>query len=242
MQKVAVITGAGSGIGESIALGLARENFKIILLGRNVEKLKEVSKKTENSLFLSCDLSDPKSVQLTTQEIVKKFPDIDTLVNNAGVIQRETFLDSSEESWFDQFNINLFGAVRITRGLWPLLKKNGGSIVNIASTLGLRPIAATSAYSASKAAMVNWTQCLALEGAVEKIRVNCICPGLVDTPIHSYWGKEDPESKAARASFDKAQPLGRMGKPQDIADAVKYVVGADWMTGSVLTIDGGISL
>ena len=239
-SKTVVITGGGSGIGEAIATSFAKENFRTIIIGRNKSKLETVAGKINNCEIIICDLGSIKDVEKLKNKL--KTEKIDILVNNAGIIKRESFIDSSEESWMEQFNINLFGAVRITKALWPALKKSHGSIVNISSTLGRRPIAMTTAYSASKAAMVNWTQSLALEGAPEKIRVNCICPGLVDTPIHSYWGKKDAASLKNRQGMDKAQPLGRMGQPQDIADAVLYMSRAEWMTGSILSLDGGISL
>jgi NAD(P)-dependent dehydrogenase (short-subunit alcohol dehydrogenase family) len=155
------------------------------------------------------------------------------LVNNAGIIERISFAESGDDVWERQFNANLYSAVGLTRGLYSELKLNkGSSVLKVSSTLGLRPIANTVAYSASKAAMVNWTQGLAIEWAADQIRVNCLCPGLVDTPIH-----------AARPP-DDVQPLGRLGQPDDVAKAAWFLLSPDssWTTGAVLRVDGGISL
>lgn len=147
--------------------------------------------------------------------------------------------------WLRQFEVNLMGPVRIARALFPYFKEHGGgSIVNVASTLGMRPTGPTSAYSASKAAMINWTQSLALEGGPAKIRANCVCPGIVDTPIHSFHSLQNLQKEQTLAQLNPLQPLGRIGQPEDVAKAV-YFLGSDlssWTTGSILAVDGGINL
>ncbi|MBX9768071.1 MAG: SDR family oxidoreductase, partial [Bdellovibrionales bacterium] len=109
-------------------------------------------------------------------------------------------------------------------------------------TLGIRPIANTAAYSATKAAMVNWTKTLAIEEAPHGVRVNCICPGLVDTPIHAFHGQKTLEEQQMRKSMDPLQPLGRMGTSQDIAQMIAALMQSTWVTGSIVTVDGGIIL
>lgn len=135
-------------------------------------------------------------------------------------------------------------AVRLTSALWPQMKESKGSIVNISSTLGIRPIANTAAYSALKAAMNNWTLSLALQGAQDGIKANAICPGIIDTPIHSFHAKETAQQKALFAQAQKAQPLGRTGTPEDIAPMCFQLCQQEssWITGSILNIDGGILL
>ncbi|MEQ1878068.1 MAG: SDR family oxidoreductase, partial [Bdellovibrionia bacterium] len=179
------------------------------------------------------DLTDPA----TDAKILKAIGrgGLAGLVNNAGIFRRLGFADSDERDWRDQFELNLFAAVRVTKSLLPKLKAHGaGSIVNISSTAGARAVAGMSAYSATKAALNNWTQTLALELAPD-IRVNAISPGLVDTPLHSFTTKQKNDLKTA-------QPLGRIGQPEDIATAALFLFESAWITGVILPVDGGISL
>lgn len=238
MQNAVIITGAGSGIGEATCLEFAKNGYFVFLLGRKPEALQKVLVQIKNvGLAFVCDLKDPISVQQTIQKIFSTSDIcITTLVNNAGIFKRQAFESSTDELWLDQFNTNLFGAVRITREVYPHFKKQKqGSIVNVSSTLGLSPAANVSAYSASKAAMVNWTQTLALEGGPLGIRANCICPGIVDTPIHA--GQD-------LSSLQGLQPLQRIGKPSEIANAIYFLASeaSSWTTGAVLSVDGGINL
>ncbi len=238
MKKAVIITGAGSGIGEATCLEFAKNGYFVFLLGRRLEALKKVLDQIKNNgLILVCDLTDPASVK---QAIQKIFSTSDThvtaLVNNAGIFKRQSFESSTDELWLDQFNTNLFGAVRITREVFPYFKKQKqGSVLNVSSTLGLSPAANISAYSASKAAMVNWTQTLALEGGPLGIRANCVCPGIVDTPIHA--GQDF-------SSFQTLQPLQRTGTSAEIAKAIYFLSSeaSAWTTGAVLSVDGGINL
>jgi NAD(P)-dependent dehydrogenase (short-subunit alcohol dehydrogenase family) len=130
--------------------------------------------------------------------------------------------------------------VRLTHALLTHLEKNRGVVINVSSNLGLRPIPRTSAYSASKAAMINWTQSLAIELGPTGVRANCVCPGIIDTPIQAFHG----QSAEQKAALGNLQPIGRIGVPDDVAYAIWSLCGpgSEWMTGSVLTVDGGISL
>jgi NAD(P)-dependent dehydrogenase (short-subunit alcohol dehydrogenase family) len=234
-MKAVVITGAGTGIGEASALEFSKNGYFVFLLGRRLEPLQKVAKLCKEAKAISCDLGKLESVKKAVKEILDSKMEIQTLVNNAGIFERHSFEEGSDELWMEQFNTNLFGAVRITREFFSYFKKHGGYIVNISSTLGLAPTAETIAYSASKAAMVNWTQGLALAGGSYNIRCNCICPGLVETPIHKDTNLEN---------LKHIQPLGRVGKSEEIAKSV-YFLGTDnssWTTGAVLSVDGGINL
>ena len=237
-----VVTGASSGIGQAIAQELAKSGSTVLACGRDAEKLKQTKTLPNIHTFVG-DLTHPE----TAKEIGKQVEFLKTplkgLVNNAGAYKPGSFLETSDENWMEQFNTNLLSAVRLTRQLFPYLKKaNPSSVLNISSTLGVRPVPGTSSYSAMKAAMVNWTECLALEWAPFQIRVNCLCPGLVDTPIHSFFGLPDdhPNRKSAHAM----QPLKRMGKSSEIAAAAEFLLSSKsaWTTGSVLHVDGGIHL
>ncbi|HVK60844.1 MAG TPA: SDR family oxidoreductase [Bdellovibrionales bacterium] len=242
-SKSILVTGGGSGIGRAIAERFLNEGYGAILVGRRKEPLEEVTRQFQGrAIAMTCDLTSSNDIAklataLGNSEHGKA---LTVLVNNAGIYWRRAFKDSSAADWQSMFETNFFGAVRLTQALLPLIEKNKGAIINVASTLGNRPVAGTSAYSASKAAMINWTQSLALELAPAGVRVNTVSPGIVDTPIHDFH-KDSPEKKRG---LDGLQPLGRLGKPEDIAHAAWSLAGpgSEWITGSCLTVDGGISL
>ena len=247
MKKAVIITGAGSGIGEATCLEFAKNGYFIFLLGRRIEALQKVLSHFQNQgLALACDLKNLASVRSTVQTILNQADvQVTTLVNNAGVFVRKDFEESSDDLWMYQFDTNLFGAVRITREVYPFFKKQkSGSIINVSSTLGLSPSAGVSAYSASKAAMVNWTQTLALEGGPFGIRANCVCPGIVDTPIHGFHNLDEKRKSRALTLMQELQPLQRIGTSSEVAASI-FFLGSEasaWTTGAVLAVDGGINL
>lgn len=243
--QVAVVTGASSGIGYEICMDLSRKGVAVIATGRNplaLEKLKASAPTLINTV--SGDLNEP-STRDQLVEIAQRQPQerplTMALVNNAGIIVRKPFTETSYDEWQQQWQTNMMAAVELTRGMLPLMGA-GSCILNIASTLGLRPIPNTLGYSATKAAMINWSQGLALELASQNIRVNCINPGIVETPIHSRDGQS--LSPKDLEQMHQAHPLGRMGLPKDISKAALFLLSSDsnWITGSVLNVDGGISL
>lgn len=239
--KRAVVTGASSGIGEAIAKHLDANNFQVAILGRNIKRLNDVASKLSHPpLILITDISNPSDVKKALQKIQEWTDTIDLLVNNAGRINRQSFLDSDEDDWSMHFQTNLFGAFRITKGIFKLLKNAKFShVINISSSLAYQPIASTSVYSASKAAMNNWTRCLAMEWSQYRICVNSINPGLIYTPIHDFYEKKDEASQMVIERANKISPLGRMGQVEDVVEAVDYLMKTTWVTGSVLTVDGG---
>ena len=238
-NRLAVVTGANSGIGKSIVKTLSREGWRIVLSGRNETRLRETA--GGNDIIVTGDLNSPSTIKKLVQTVQETRSPLQLLVNNAGIVHRTGFIETSDESWMEQMDTNFMSAVRLTRALLRFFADRETSIINVSSTLGIRPIQDHSAYSASKAAMNNWTQSLALELA-PRIRVNAVCPGLVDTPIQPFHGEKD--SSSSRQSAHALQPLGRMGRPEDIAEMVAYLASdkAAWITGSIFTVDGGISL
>lgn len=245
-MRTALITGAGTGIGRAIAERFLHEGYRIVAVGRRPDPLSKLKNQSppDRVLTIPADLTqaaDVSTVVQTLQNSPAFGSTLSVLVNNAGVFARAPFKETDDSVWINLFQTNLLGPVRLTRGLLPLLEKNRGVIVNVSSTLALKPIIDTSAYSALKAAMVNWTETLALELASSGVRVNCVCPGIIDTPIHDFhW-----QPNAEKVKLGSLQPLGRIGQPEDVAAAV-WAVSApgatDWMTGSILKIDGGINL
>lgn len=244
-----IITGAGSGIGQAIAQKIVAQGHQVFGLGRDSKKLEATARLlgSKGFVFASVNLASAKESSGTVAEVRKWLAmnklSLSGLVNNAGIVDRMTFEKTSDAIWERQFQNNLLSAVRLTRDLYPELKASApSSVLNISSNLGIRPIPNTSAYSAIKAAMINWTQGLAMEWAKDKIRVNVLCPGLVDTPIHPFHGHDDDTE--ARRLAHQLSPLGRMGTSQDIAEAAWFLLSeaSSWTTGSVTSVDGGMSL
>ena len=239
--KKAVVTGASSGIGAAITKHLDANNFQVAILGRDTKRLNAVASELIHPPFiLTADISNSSDAKKSLQKIQKWTDKVDLLVNNAGRIHRQLFLDSDEDDWSMHFQTNLFGAFRITKGIFNLLKKAKSShVINISSSLAHEPIASTSIYSASKAAMNNWTRSLAMEWSEHRICVNSINPGLIYTPIHDFYEKKDKTSQMVIERANKISPLGRMGQVEDVVEAVDYLMKTTWVTGSVLTVDGG---
>lgn len=242
MQKTALITGAGSGIGQAIAQQFSQAGYELWLLGRQRQKLEGTrSLLSGPSHLLELDLEDLSQVEKVGSTLNSQLGPggLNVLIHNAGLIRRAPFVETTRHDWEQSFRVHLLGPVLLTQALLPaLVLAQPSAIVTVSSNLGQMPIANTSSYSALKAALINWTLSLAMELAPRGIRANCVCPGIVDTPIH---GKPTPEQ---REFMGQLQPLGRMGNPDDIARAV-FFLGSEqsaWTTGSVLTVDGGISL
>ena len=247
-NETAIITGASSGIGAATALKLSNEGYDLLLLGRNLENLEKTKKACVGSGKIEVLNFDLKNVaqhknQIETQILKLSKPTL--LVNNAGIYKPNNFADSDISLWLEQFQVNLFAAVQLTQIIWPYFVKNKkGSIINISSTLGVKPTANTGAYSASKAAMNNWTISLAQDGGSHNIRANAICPGIVDTPIHSFHSQPKEKSDVIKSRMAEFQLLDFIGQPEDIAEAV-YFLGSDlskWTTGTIMNIDGGINI
>ncbi len=246
INSVVLISGASSGIGAAAAKKFSEENFYVFLLGRDEKKLKAVqsSLKTESD-FLAFDLKDFDLHKEKLADKITALGNLDILINNAGIYHHQDFETTPDEIWMSQFQVNLLSAVQLTKMFWPHFKKqNKGSILNISSTLGVKPAPKTSAYSALKAAMVNWTLSLAQEGGAFNIRANCICPGIVDTPIHGFYSLPKEQKNKIVTEMASYGLLKEIGQPEDIAEAAYFLASekSKWTTGSVLHVDGGINI
>lgn len=246
MKKAVLVTGASSGIGRATAKLFAQRGYFVYLMGRNKQGLEETALDcSHGAALLSCDLTDPQAVEKRLEEILHNpHYRLEVLVNNAGAFVQSSLQETSDEVWSSQFEVNLLSAVRLTRLLTPyFLTHKKGSIVNVSSTLGLKPTPHTGAYSAVKAAMISWTINLAQELG-PFIRANVVCPGIVDTPIHSFHSLKASEKSKVESQLAELQPLHRIGKPEEIAESI-YFLGSDlssWTTGAVLSVDGGINV
>tara|TARA_B100000749_G_scaffold280875_1_gene279606 strand:- start:52433 stop:53173 length:741 start_codon:yes stop_codon:yes gene_type:complete len=246
MSQTAIITGSTSGIGKASAKLFSENGWHVVLVARNEAKLNALASELPgNSDIFVCDLSSETDVSdLCSQLQSKSFSHpLKALINNAGIIERKEANDHSLEDWTQQFQVNLFAPAMITNACFQHLKASSPStVVNVSSSIGVRPIPQCAAYSASKAAMNSWTQTLALEWAQYGITVNALCPGIVNTPIHNF--DQISNAKELEQSMDAAHPLGRMGRPQELAENIMFLCGtaSQWKTGSIEIIDGGISL
>lgn len=239
--KVTLITGGSRGIGRGIAELFAREGATAIITAKDEIQLQKTAQGF-GAIAIPADVRNEKQVQEVISKISKKFGRLDILVNNAGVFPKVKPLDEiTEEEWNEVIDVNLNGPYRFTKAAIPLLKKNGGNVINIASTAGLKAYKdfSADAYSASKAALVLLTKCWALEYAKYKIRVNCICPGVVETDM----AQEFLATPALRDMMNFEYPLGRIGTVNDVANAALYFATDDssWATGAILPLDGGES-
>ena len=242
-DKVALVTGGSRGIGFAIAKILSDNGATVVITSKNSEKIKQAEAKISNSFGITCDIKKKNEVQNVLDQTIKKFGKLDILVNNAGIFPKIKLLHKiEEEEWNEVLDVNLTGQFRFTKEAIPHLQKTSGCIINISSDAGLKAYQGfnADAYSASKAALIVLTKCWALEYAKNKIRVNCICPGVVDTDMTKPFLKNQKDIEF----MNNEHPLGRIGQPEEIGKSVLYFASDDalWITGAILTVDGGESI
>ena len=242
--KIALITGGSGSIGKSIAKKISEQGAEIIISGRNSKKLDSTIKELGKGMSIVFDIKNQTDIKKGIEKIIEKFGRIDILVNNAGIHPKIKPLHEIEESeWNNVIDINLNGQFRVTKEVIPhMIKNGGGSIINISSDAGLKAFEnyQADAYSAAKAALILLTKTWALEYAKKMIRVNCVCPGTIDSEMARPFLDSDIKKEMANSEH----PLGRIGKPEDVANAVLYFASQDssWTTGSILVVDGGSSI
>jgi 3-oxoacyl-[acyl-carrier protein] reductase len=244
--KVAMVTGAGGGVGRAISKRLASEGCKVVLIGRNRDKLVKVGSEIgdkKNVLTVATDITKEAEVLSATEQTISSFDKIDILVNNAGTITDPSpFHESSDDHWNELIDTNLIGTFRMTKAVIPIMMKNGGgNIVNISSVLGMRsiPKVPLSVYGVTKAGVIMFTKSIAVEYGQHGIRSNCVCPSTIRSSIIEPYLQDEDAKKILESTF----PLRKIGDPDDIAGAVAYLCSEDarWVTGTVLMVDGGVS-
>jgi NAD(P)-dependent dehydrogenase (short-subunit alcohol dehydrogenase family) len=240
-KKIAIVTGGGSGIGKAIAVAYAREGANVVIAGRDSKKLAHVAEEIgSRCLAVTADVSNSGDVQKLVSAALEKFKRINVLVNNAAVLLPGTAESLSEQDFDQTFNINVRGLWLLSRAVLPHMRAaGGGSIINIGSVLSLLGARNRVAYSASKGAVVSMTRAMALDHAAENIRVNCICPGIVETELVAKFNLDEN----ARRQRVAMHPMGRFGQPEDVASAAVFLASDEsgWTTGSAITVDGGYS-
>lgn len=236
-NKVAVVTGATSGIGESVARLLLEQGAVVLGLGRNREKGAELEK-LSGFHFFYCDFGDSAGVEAVCRDIAQAHPRIDILVNSAGISVEGTVESLSLEEWETSFRVNVTGTFLMCKYIVPLMRQAGyGRIVNLGSTAGTVGAPTLHTYSASKGAIIQLTKSMAATYAKENILVNCVCPGGTLTPMLLNMEQQDNEA------FAKLFPIGHLAQPEEIARVILFLCGDDasFMAGSIVLVDGGFT-
>ena len=241
--RIALVTGAASGIGLASAVRLAQEGATVV--ASDIRAGEDIAGHIGNgATFTICDVSDEKSVRAAIAAVVERHGGLDILVNAAGVPHAKTVLDTSDGDWDRVLAVNLKGVFLMCRAAIPVMRgRAGASIVNIASELGTVGQAACAAYCASKGGVIQLTRAMAIDHAADGIRINAVCPGPVDTPLLEAFMQAGADPAAARNEQRNATLLGRFGEPREIAATVAFVASceASYMTGASVLVDGGVT-
>lgn len=245
-DKVAIITGASSGIGRASGVLFAKEGAKVIIVDiaqkGGLETVKMIRKNGGEATFVKTDVSRGSDVKRMVKATMEKYGKIDVLFNNAGINLEKTVTDTSEEEWDRVIDVNLKGAFLCSKNVIPeMMQKDGGVIINTASMFGLVGQVHESAYCASKGGMVLLTKAMALDYGPYNIRVNCICPDMIQTPIHEAFIATLAEPEREVPEMLKTIPLSRFGQPEEIARAALFLASdeSSYITGVALPVNGG---
>lgn len=243
--KTALVTGASSGIGRATALRFAAEGADLALVGRDETTLAPVADACREAgatvTVVTADLDRETDRVRTVREAVEERGGLDVLVNAAGIIASGTVLDTSLEDWRRMMSINVDAVFHLMQLALPSLQERRGSVVNVSSVTGTRSFPGVLAYCTSKAAVDHLTRCAALEMAPSGVRVNAVNPGVVVTQLHRRSGMDEEAYAAFLERGKQTHPLGRVGEPDEIADAILFLASSDsgWITGETLAVDGG---
>lgn len=246
--KTVIITGGSSGIGLDAARQLLEtKDYRLVIIAKEPDGIEKAAKDLDSYkdrvTFFQCDISDTAKLRDVTEKILNSHPFIYGLVNCAGIYPFGGLSDTTESTWEHVMNINLKAAFLLTQKLSAAMVRGrqGGRIVNVSSTAGLLPNHFALAYSVSKAALIAFTKTIAKELGKDGITANCVCPGIVRTPMHDAYHKGDKELNQFYLKRGAAYPMGRVGEPSDVTASIKFFLSeeASWITGDVMIVDGG---
>jgi len=246
-DKVVIVTGAGAGIGRAAALAFAREGARVVVNSRTEasgsETLRRIKEQGGEGIFAQGDVSKAEDVATIVKGALDAYGTVDVLINNAGIVIGGHPDDTREEDWDAMMDVNAKGTFLMMREVLPIMiKKGAGAIVNNASVAAQKGLKNRFAYAASKGAVISMTHAVAAEYADLGIRCNCVCPGTVMTESLQQRIDSDPDPVKAKADFCARQPIGRLGRPEEIAQAMLFAAddAAAFMTSSVISINGGM--
>ncbi len=244
--KVALVTGAGSGIGRAIATLFANKGATVAIMGRRENVLEELLSELilhgRDALVVSGDVSDPETCNSICERVYKAYGAFHILINNAAILERGKCVETSDASWHRMVSTNLSGPFQMCRAAIPyMLKSRGGVILNISSVVGMVGEKNMSAYCATKSALTSFTKSIAIDYGSQGIRANSICPAYVETDLNREHLAKLRKDKEEWQKIIDAHPLGRIGTPEDVAQAAKFLCSdeASWITGVDLPVDGG---
>jgi meso-butanediol dehydrogenase/(S,S)-butanediol dehydrogenase/diacetyl reductase len=245
VHQVALITGGNRGIGLAAARLFVQAGARVVIVGRDADAGRAALSQLANAIFVQADVTRAEDCQRAVDETLRTFGQLNILFNNAGIILRNRNVETTtEEEWDATMETNVKSIFLMSRAALPHLRAaGGGAIINTASYVGLVGFPGLAAYAASKGAVVNLTRAMALDHARDKIRVNCICPGSVETDmIHSAWRAYGDVEEAARVWAAK-HPMNRIASPDEVARVVLFLASADssFITGAAIPVDGGIT-
>lgn len=248
VEKVILITGGSSGIGADAARHFARLSGSVAIVGRNEARLNQVAEEIKTAgaevspLLIIADVT--KDAERIIDETIRHFGKLDVLVNNAGIADLSVIQNLTMESFDRIIDTNVRSVIRLTQLAIPHLEKTKGNVVNISSLAGVRPVTNMLSYCISKAALDQFTKCIALELAPKGIRVNSVNPGTINTPIFRTMGFEGDTYKSFVDDMSKTYPLGHIGQVEDTSEAIAFLAAdsAGFITGILLPVDGGMSI
>ena len=240
MTKTIFITGGSRGIGEALVKKCAGKYNVAFTYNHSKERAQKLQNEL-NSVYggvfaVFCDVSDAQSVSAAVSAVKKRFGRIDILVIDAGIAKSGLFIDTTIDDWHEMFSVNVDGVFNVTKAVLPdMLSRSNGSIVNVSSVWGVKGASMEVAYSATKAAVIGFTQALAKEVAPMGVRVNAVAPGAISTDMMKVYSDSDVQDLC-----DNSIPLSRLGTPDEVADAILYLANAEFVTGETLVISGGM--
>ena len=245
--KTVIVTGAGAGMGRAAALGFARLGASLVVNSISDSAAKvcaDLVAQGVPAIFVKADVSEKEGAKKLIETAVKTFGGIDVLVNAAGIVANGSVEDCDEETWDKSMKVNVKSVYLTSRLAMPYLRQRKGVIVNITSTVAIKGVINRAAYSATKGAILSLSRSMAAEYIGEGVRVNCVCPGTVESDPFKRRVAASPDPEQAMKDFVARQPMGRLGRPEELAEAILFAASPDvtFMTGANIVVDGGMTI
>lgn len=245
--KTVIVTGAGAGMGRAAALGFARLGASLVVNSISDSAAKvcaDLVAQVVPAIFVKADVSEKEGAKKLIETAVKTFGGIDVLVNAAGIVANGSVEDCDEETWDKSMKVNVKSVYLTSRLAMPYLRQRKGVIVNITSTVAIKGVINRAAYSATKGAILSLSRSMAAEYIGEGVRVNCVCPGTVESDSFKRRVAASPDPEQAMKDFVARQPMGRLGRPEELAEAILFAASPDvtFMTGANIVVDGGMTI